>query len=81
MTFYNATFANPGETCGELLATSVDTHGALRLPSEGWEHADGHQVLVLLECGFVRTSHVKAFRRRRPVPNIWDAPQLQKGNG
>ena len=35
MTFYNASFGNPSENCGELLASTVDKQGILRLPSEG----------------------------------------------
>lgn len=35
MTFYNASFGNPSENCGELLATTVDKQGILRLTSEG----------------------------------------------
>ena len=35
ITFYNGTFANPGQTCGDLLATSMDLDGVLRFPSAG----------------------------------------------
>ena len=34
LTFYNATFSNPGQ-CGDLLAETVDLDAVLRFPSEG----------------------------------------------
>lgn len=37
ITFYNATFANPGESCGELLATTADPQGVIRFPIAGDE--------------------------------------------
>eukprot|EP00439_Symbiodinium_sp_Y106_P031461 s3555_g3.t1 len=35
VTFYNATFANPGDECGTLVATTVDVAGAVRFPRAG----------------------------------------------
>ncbi|CAJ1365351.1 unnamed protein product [Effrenium voratum] len=35
ITFYNATFANPGDSCGTLLATTMDLDGVVRFPKEG----------------------------------------------
>lgn len=35
ITFYNASFSNPGQACGDLLATSMDLDGVLRFPAEG----------------------------------------------
>ncbi|CAE6936648.1 unnamed protein product [Symbiodinium natans] len=35
LTFYNATFANPGDECGTLVATTVDVAGAVRFPRAG----------------------------------------------
>eukprot|EP00438_Fugacium_kawagutii_P007684 Skav229126 [mRNA] locus=scaffold2966:72467:96226:+ [translate_table: standard] len=35
ITFYNATFANPGNSCGDVMASTMDLDGVLRLPSEG----------------------------------------------
>mmetsp|Transcript_35200 Transcript_35200/g.81113 ORF Transcript_35200/g.81113 Transcript_35200/m.81113 type:complete len:996 (+) Transcript_35200:75-3062(+) len=35
ITFYNATFSNPGDECGTLVASTVDTGGAIRFPLAG----------------------------------------------
>lgn len=53
LTFYNATFSNPGQ-CGDLLAETVDLDAVLRFPSEGDGPANpgglGSILFVMLEA-------------------------------